>query len=335
MRKSVASMLLCLCAMRLAVVAGAEESIRNWVGELEREMGAEQTETAVTEPMSELAEVGTIDLVPVVFYRESGESALNLGEEQGAEVLETSFLSELSIKNDSSQEIDALALLAQGPALSLSAEGPQILIIHTHGSEAYTQSGTDLYVESDPYRTEDLSRNVVKVGDVLTEVLQSKGLSVIHDREIYDYPSYTGSYSRSGAAVEKYLKEYPGISVVIDLHRDALGSGDTVYKTRAEASLGDCAQVMLLVGTGEKGLYHPLWQENLRLALYLQNAMESAYPSLARPLSLKSERYNQHLSTGSLIIEVGSTGNTLAEAIRAAELFGDSAGDALAALIEE
>lgn len=334
MRKSLVSMVLCLCAMRLAVVVGAEDGIRNWVAELEREFMAEETESAVAEPLSETGKVGSVDIVPVAIYKASGESALNLGEERGAEVLETSFVSELSVKNDSSRSIDVSALLSEGPSLRLSSEGPQLLIVHTHGSEAYTQSGSDLYVESDPYRTEDMDQNVIKVGDVLTEIFESKGLTVIHDREIYDYPSYTGSYSRSGAAVEEYLSEHPSIKVVIDLHRDALGSGDTVYKTRAEASLGNCAQVMLLVGTGDNGLYHPNWQENLKLALYLQNAMEKAYPSLARPLSLKSERYNQHLSTGSLIIEVGSTGNSLEEAIRAIELFGDAAGDALLELVD-
>lgn len=335
MRKSLVSMLLCLCAMRLAVVAGAEDGIRNWVGELERELMAEKTQAAAAESIQEIEEVGNVDVVPVAIYRGGGETALNLGEESGAEVLEKSFVSDLSIKNDSSRTVNVLELLSQGTGLILSADGPQILIVHTHGSEAYTQSGSDLYVESDPYRTEDMSQNVIRVGDVLTEVLEGKGLSVIHDREIYDYPSYTGSYSRSGAAVENYLSEYPSIKMVIDLHRDALGSGNTVYKTRAEASLGDCAQLMLLVGTGDNGLYHPNWQENLKLALYLQNAMEKAYPSLARPLSLKSERYNQHLCTGSLIIEVGSTGNTLAEAIRAIELFGDAAGDALVKLIDD
>ncbi|MBR5491190.1 MAG: stage II sporulation protein P [Oscillospiraceae bacterium] len=328
MRKGIVSMALCLCAMRLAVAAGAEEGVRNLVRGLERELAY------VREEMSEEELVGEIDVVPVVFYKESGELALNYGEE-GVPVAVADFSGELSVRNDSGLSVDIPAYLEAGINISLSGEGPQILIVHTHGSEAYTQWGTDRYEESDPYRTEDKSQNVIKVGDVLAQTLEKKGLTVIHDREIYDYPSYTGSYSRSGAAVEKYLEKYPTISIVIDLHRDALGSGDTVYKTKAEASLGECAQLMLLVGTGQNGLYHPNWEENLKLALYLQKAMEQSYPSLARPLALKSERYNQHLSTGSLIIEVGSTGNTLAEAERAVELFGDVAGEALRALIDE
>ncbi len=334
MKRAIVSTILCIFAMRLAVMAGAEDSIRRWVTELEEENAVKELLVHTETLGPEQTEVGKIDIVPVAFAYDSGESALNIGEQQRYSVKEATFSSELSLRNDTSLDIDLEAIAAEGLELKLNTDGPQILIIHTHGSEAYTQAGADVYVESDPYRTEDKEKNVIKVGDVLTEVFKSKGLEVIHDREIYDYPSYTGSYSRSGAAVERYLEEYPSISLVIDLHRDALGSGDTVYKTKAETAFGDCAQVMLLVGTGENGLYHPNWKQNLKLALYLQNAMEQAYPSLARPLSLKSERYNQHLSTGSMIIEVGSTGNTLAEAIKAIELFGDAAGDALIKLIK-
>ena len=157
---------------------------------------------------------------------------------------------------------------------------------------------------------------------------------MLHDREIYDYPSYTGSYSRSGAAVESYLAQYPSIAVVIDLHRDALGDGEVTYKTVAELDGMASSQLMMLVGTGESGLYHPNWEQNLRLALYLQQAVNAKYPTLARPISVVKERYNQHLSTGSFILEVGSNGNSLQEAITAVKLFADAVGPALKELVE-
>ena len=172
------------------------------------------------------------------------------------------------------------------------------------------------------------------VGDVLADTLTNAGLEVLHDRTIYDYPSYTGSYSRSGAAVQEYLSQYPSLRIVIDLHRDALCSDSVVYKTVAEVPDAACAQVMLLVGTNASGLYHPHWEENLRLAVYLQDAAVQAHPTLMRPITLVNERYNQHLTRGSLIIEVGSSGNTLQEAVRAVRLFGESAGAALAALVQ-
>ena len=132
--------------------------------------------------------------------------------------------------------------------------------------------------------------------------------------------------------MERYLAEYPDIAVVIDLHRDALGDGEVTYKTVAETPGEASSQLMLLVGTGDSGLYHPNWEQNLRLAVYLQRAVNEKYPTLARPISLVNERYNQHLSTGSLILEVGSNGNSLREAITAVRLFADAAGPALLAL---
>jgi len=334
-RKTVVSLVLCFFAMRLAVMAGAEDSIKRWVEQLETESDAQEyvAEQIVSSQVDE-AKVGDIVVVPVDITAQSGELAQCLGEIPQPEPLVAVFGSDVSIKNDSAREIDLAALGREPLALELNSEGPHVLIIHTHGSEAYTPTAEDMYTESDPYRTEDKTKNVIHVGDMLAKALEAHGLSVIHDREIYDYPSYTGSYSRSGAAVEEYLRTYPSIAIVIDLHRDALGSGDVVYKTRAETKSGECAQVMLLVGTGDNGLEHPHWPENLKLGLYLQNAMEDSYPTLARPLVIKSERYNQHLSTGSLILEVGSTGNTLDEAVRGVELFGDAAGKALAALIK-
>ena len=232
----------------------------------------------------------------------------------------------------------AAALSAASPAPEVTpvptAGEPQILIMHTHASEAFTPAGHDLYAASDTCRTEDTNYNIVHVGDVLADTLTNAGLEVLHDRTIYDYPSYTGSYSRSGAAVQEYLSQYPSLRIVIDLHRDALCSDSVVYKTVAELPDAACAQVMLLVGTNASGLYHPHWEENLRLAVYLQDAAVQAHPTLMRPITLVNERYNQHLTRGSLIIEVGSSGNTLQEAVRAVRLFGESAGAALAALVQ-
>lgn len=257
---------------------------------------------------------------------------------EGAEdgnIVETTIYSGLSIKNSTSYDIDVGELVKLGPTQVLPAEGPQILIVHTHGSEAYTPDRYNQYEESDSYRAEDLNYNVVRVGDELAAALEAQGLSVLHDREIYDYPSYTGSYSRSGAAIEEYLAEYPDIAIVIDLHRDALGDGDVTYKTMAELDGQTSSQLMMLVGTGEGGLEHPNWEQNLRLALYLQQAVNAKYPTLARPISVTKERYNQQLTTGSMILEVGSSGNTLQEALTAVRLYADAVGPALLKLVAE
>lgn len=248
-------------------------------------------------------------------------------------IIPTTIQGGLSIKNSTSIDVDMGELMSEPLIQKLPGSGPQILIIHTHGSEAYTPDGADVHADSGNRRTEDKNYSVIRVGDELAADLESFGLNVIHDRGIYDYPSYNGSYSKSGAAVESYLSEYPNIAVVIDLHRDALGSGDTIYKTVAEVGGEPSSQLMLLVGTGENGLPFPQWRENLKLALYLQAAVNAKYPTLARPIDLVPERYNQQLTTGSILLEVGSSGNTLQEALQAVKLFADAVGQPLKDLV--
>ena len=296
---------------------------------------------SLTEPEPEAAQLPAETASPAPASADSAEDGGEtepltavMDSSAGEDILETTIQGGLSIKNETSYEVDVPALLKAGPPLALPAAQPQILIIHTHASEAYTQAGLDHYEAEDNKRTEDTTCNIVRVGDELTELLRSAVLEVLHDREIYDYPSYTGSYTRSGAAVEKYLQEYPGIAMVIDMHRDALGANGTVYKTMAEED-GVCAsQVMLLVGSDASGLNHPGWRSNLALALYLQQAVGSRHPTLMRPVTLVKERYNQHLTPGSMIIEVGSSGNTLQEALAAIRLFADAAAPALLELVE-
>lgn len=235
----------------------------------------------------------------------------------------------MEIRNKTDLEADIAALMAEPLTQRLSAAGPQILIIHTHGTEAYLPAAGEEYTPSDPYRTTDPERSVIRVGDALCSALEEYGLRVLHDRTLYDYPSYAGSYERAAASIEAYLAEYPDIALVLDVHRDAIGDASTVYKTCAAAN--GTAQVMLVCGTDEY-LEHPLWRENLKLALAMQAAAMSANGTLMRPIHLAPERYNQQYTTGSLIIEVGTNGNTLSEALAAAELFGRAAGEMLASL---
>ena len=252
----------------------------------------------------------------------------------GSEIRATTISGGLTVRNGTGYELDVGGILAEGPPQRLPSDGPQILIIHTHSSEAYTPAGLDRYEASDSNRTEDERFNIIRVGDELCAIYEAAGLQVIHDRGVYDYPSYTGSYGRSGAAIEAHLSEYPDIAVVIDMHRDALGSEGVVYKIMAEESGVVASQIMLLCGSDASGLEHPDWRANLALALYLQNAVNQDYPSLMRPVELVPQRYNQHLSTGSLILEVGSSGNTLQEALAAVRLFGEATAPALLALVE-
>lgn len=201
------------------------------------------------------------------------------------------------------------------------SDGPQVLIYHTHTTEAYTMDGTDIYTESDSSRTTDPNFNMIRVGEEIKKVFEEAGLTVIHDETLYDYPVYTDAYSRSSKGIEAILEQYPSIQLVLDVHRDALaGSDGTVYKTVAGGDVAS-AQVMMVVGSDAGGLTHDNWRQNLSLAVGLQRAEQDAHGTLVRPIVLRSSRFNQHFRPGSLLVEVGSHGNTLQEALTAARLF--------------
>lgn len=239
--------------------------------------------------------------------------------------------------NRTSQAVDLEAVAQEPVILSGQGKGPQILIVHTHATESYTQSGQDLYTESDPYRTLDDAHNVVRVGDEMAAAFAQAGLNVLHDRTLHDYPSYNGAYTRSKVTVEEYLAAYPSIAVVLDVHRDALvGSEGTVYKVVADSeSLPGCAQVMLVVGTQENGGSHPNWHQNLAFAMTLERALNEKTPTLARPIALRKSHYNQNLSPGSLLVEVGGHGNTLEEALTAARTFAQATAPVIKSLLPE
>ena len=238
---------------------------------------------------------------------------------------------DLYVANRAQKQVDAAALAGQKPDFSLT-DGPQILILHSHGSEAYTPRGEeDTYLPSDPYRTTDLGHNVVRVGEEMAQVFRTAGFSVIHDTNLYDYPSYNGAYDRSLEATQRWLTQFPTLKVILDVHRDALGDEQTVYKAVSQQGKETAAQVMLVVGT-DNGGFHPLWQENLSFALQLQRHMLDDHGTLARPIVLRSSRFNQQLSVGSVLVEVGSHGNTLDEALLGARLFAQSAVEVLTPL---
>lgn len=238
---------------------------------------------------------------------------------------------DIYIANRAEKQAD-VAALASAPVRITLSDGPQVLILHSHGSEAYTPAGGDVYEESDPYRTTDCNYNVVRVGEEMAQALRERGFQVIHDTTLYDYPSYNEAYDRSLAAAQRWLSQYPSIQVVLDVHRDALAAEDgTIYKAVSAEDGEQAAQVMLVVGTdGTKS--HPLWQENLTFAMRLQQQLLDDHDTLARPMVLRASRYNQHLSVGSVLVEVGTHGNTLQEALLGARLFAQSTATVLETL---
>lgn len=219
------------------------------------------------------------------------------------------------IKNTSRQTVEDIAFDGTFAA-KLGADAPQVLILHTHGSEAYTMPEGQEYVSTGTFRTADGSVSVIRVGDEIAAALSQHGISVLHDRALYDDPEYNGAYYRAEDAIEAYLEKYPSISFILDVHRDALeDKAGHQYKviTREDPS---CAQVSLVMGSSWEG-----WQENLKLAVAVQQHLTDQYPTLMRPVTVRNSDYNEYFTPGSLLVEVGAAGNSLDEALAAARLF--------------
>lgn len=226
-------------------------------------------------------------------------------------------------------------LIAAENQVTLSAQGPQVLIMHTHATESFERWDRPVYDTRSTWRTTDNSQNMMAVGEVIAQELQKHGIQVLHDTTQHDYPSYNGSYERSAETVQRYLEEYPSISVVLDVHRDAIQREETLVKPVFEVDGQKAAQVMIIAGCDDGTMGMPNWPVNFRFAVGMQNAMESAYPGLTRPIFFCYRKYNQQLTTGSLLIEVGSHGNTLEEELRTAHMVGDALGGYFSTLVEK
>lgn len=231
------------------------------------------------------------------------------------------------IKNSTDLDINIKSLLESKLGFKLKETSePQVLIVHTHATETFMETDSDYYTEQFNSRTNDNNKNMVRIGAIVAEKLNNAGIVTLHDTTQHDNPQYTGSYSRSAKTVNSYLAKYPSIKIVLDLHRDAVSSGESdKVKLVTEINGKKAAQVMLVMGSQSGTVKnYPNWQENLKLALKLQKTMESKFPTLARPLLLMPKSYNQGLSNGSLLIEFGTDANSLDEAIYSAELVGES-----------
>ena len=214
--------------------------------------------------------------------------------------------------------VDTLALLQQPLTWDLMGEAPTVLILHSHATESYENQAQ--YTETSPYRTLDTNYNMVSVGARVAEILEAEGIRVIHDRTLHDYPSYNDAYGNARSAITAALAEHPSICLVLDLHRDAAEDAGGNQKVSTVTVEGEsCANLMLVMGSDKGSLSYPNWERNLALAVKLQAQLEQTHSGLCKPIKLVTSRYNQDLSTGALLVEVGTAGNTHAQAIRAAE----------------
>ena len=219
----------------------------------------------------------------------------------------------VTIDNRSGLPLEPDALPEAALALDRAQEGPLVLIIHTHATEAYT--GSPDFHSTDP------EKSVVRVGQAIADALNARGIPTVHETALIDLGNYNDAYPRMAELAEDWMARYPSIQMVLDVHRDSLETDDgTQLALRADVDGEACAKLLLVMGSNGSGLEHPGWRQNLRFAAAWERSMEAKYPGFTRPVLFSYRFYNQDLTTGSLLIEIGGHGNNLNEALYAGQL---------------
>ena len=257
------------------------------------------------------------------------EEAAQIQLEGGAQV------ADFFVKDSTGSGTDLLAAFEEEPSVHLKRDGSaEILIYHTHTSEAYSQSYTGFYYTDMATRTEDPDQSVVAAGEALKQALEAQGFGVVHDTTVND-TLYNGSYDRSWEVLQKNLAEYPTLQVTIDVHRDSMTTDSGVkYKPTVTVNGRKAAQVMLIAGcdaNGGWGDFPPGGRKTCAWALRVQQKLQQLYPGLARPLNFSNSKYNMNATPGSMLVEVGTEVNTVSEARYAGQLAGDAIGQVLKA----
>lgn len=232
------------------------------------------------------------------------------------------------IYNNTSLSPDVSALISS-PLKKVSTDsGPLVLVIHTHGTEAYMPEGATYYVdEGELARSENTEENMISVGAEFVRILEQNRISTVHCTVMHDKESYRESYSRSAETVKWYLEQYPSIRYVFDIHRDSLMKSTEELISAVTLIEGErYAQIMPVVGSGYTG-----YKDNLIFALRLRGMLNGEYGAISRPICLRESHYNQGLAPVSILLEIGTSGNTLNEAKKAAAL----TAEAVAELIRE
>ncbi len=230
------------------------------------------------------------------------------------------------LKNSTGVAVNLKDELAAGVKFKMDkGDNPQVLIVSTHTSECYMEEDRAYYTDKDRTGTYDKTKNVLCIGKIIKDNLCAAGICAVQSEAVHD-KKFSGSYAASAKTIKEYLSRYPSIKVVIDVHRDSVNYDNGVkVKPTVKIDGKKAAQVMLVIGC-EAGQVEgfPNWRQNFRLAIRLQQQLENDYPSLARAGTFTPRKYNQHLTTGSMLIEMGTEANTLEEAKYSAQLLSNS-----------
>ncbi|MGN1114484.1 MAG: stage II sporulation protein P [Oscillospiraceae bacterium] len=254
-------------------------------------------------------------IIDYYFEPYSGEQYINL--KNGGQVRNCTDISNDTLIEESEKDYDF--------TLDADSKEPQVLIYHTHTTESFELKARDYYDKDFSTKTTDPKKNITSVGDEICKQLDDAGIAYIHDTLVHDYPDYDSSYQSSRSTVQQLLKKYPSIKIALDIHRDGIEREDgTRLAPTVEVDGKKAAQIMIISGCDDGTMNMPNYLKNFHFASALQSTLASSYEGLARPILFDYRFYNQDLTTGSLLIEIGAQGNSLDQVQYSGELIGKS-----------
>lgn len=207
------------------------------------------------------------------------------------------------------------------PAVA-TGEGWRVAFYHTHSREAYAQDPQHPYQETETWRSADTNFNILAVGERATTLLNEYGIATVQDRTDHEPPRHGTAYVRSLETARRLVEENPPMQLMIDMHRDAYIEGEP---RAVDVNGVSMAPMLFVIGTGEGSGENtfsekPNWQENYKLALALTEQINQIAPGLCKPPSVRTGRYNQHVSESAVLVEIGHNENALDEAMRSGEV---------------
>ncbi len=187
---------------------------------------------------------------------------------------------------------------------------PRAVVYSTHTSEQY----------SGQTRKNGVPGGVFSAATALAEALEMQGIGVILLTDVFDAPDWNAAYGNSLAALEKVKKEYPDIELFIDVHRDSAIEGLNTHLASGGIAY---ARMLLIIGSNDN-LPHPNWQSNQAFANSLNDTIDEMLPGIMRLPKVYSGRYNQHIGTQAILVEIGSETNSVEEAKNSAKLLAEA-----------
>ena len=190
---------------------------------------------------------------------------------------------------------------------TLNNKKPLVLILHTHTTETFKPDSNGKNYSS------NLNITVAEVGKKLEYELEIKyGIATLHDSTIHDLPKFYGAYKKSCVTVQKYLKKYPSLKLIIDLHRDG---GVSRNSATCIIDKENYAKTLLVAGTNFKN-----YKKFNETTQKIKSIFDTYYPGLCKGIDYKSTSFNQSLSSKMILLEIGSNENKLEEAFNTTKI---------------